>query len=239
MLFIFYPNSWSCCMSKQWKEKQEPHMHETHHQHESASSYVLGTLQLDLTRPTMCTRDLDCELLGSYWGPQSSFARVGWSWTRRWGCGGWSRLLWLSSYDHMTGPPVFICHDKSHLGPFSTTEALMVFTSCCSLNFDTPAPRSSAAPLIQVFCQHPAAANTTGPLFSAPTHGGSPHVHTLPHCLPSFPTSPRLLPSINFSQGAFHNPPTVVSQSLACCFWRGLSPGPPNAEPADSLGLEL
>lgn len=107
------------------------------------------------------------------------------------------------------------------------------------LNLCPPSPWSSSAPLIQVFCRHPAAANTTGPLFSALTHGGSSHVHTLHHCLPSFRTSPRLLPSINFSQGAFHRPSTVVSQSLACCFWRGLSPGPPNAEPADSPGSEL
>lgn len=144
----------------------------------------------------------------SWQGPRSRFTRVGWSWA-----GGLpprspalSGLLctitWENKdrnistvffYDCTTNfPPLFICHSKTHLDQklFSTAEALILFTRCCSLNFDALPPRPSSAPLGQVFCRHPAAANTTGPLFSALTH--TLEGLTCTSSLSVYPLSPHL-----------------------------------------------
>lgn len=189
------------------EQKQESHIRKIHHQPPAMLSGLLGLLscvwpgQLQAHR----TRTM------SWWGAGGGHGHVSPGWDEV-GQGVFLQKVQLSLayfvrshertrtgtfpvffYDCTTNfPPLFICHSKTHLDQklFSTAEALIFFTSCCSLNFDALPPRPSSAPLSQVFCRHPAAANTTGPLFSALTH--TLEGLTCTSSLSVYPLSPHL-----------------------------------------------
>lgn len=239
------------------EQKQESHIRKIHHQPPAMLSGLLGLLscvwpgQLQAHR----TRTM------SWWGAGGGHGHVSPGWDEV-GQGVFLQKVQLSlayfvrSHERTrTGTfPQFFSMTAPPTSPHYSSAILKhIWTKSSSAPQRRWSSLRAAAPYTLTPC-HP------GPplLLSARCFVGTPRLQTQqglcslrshtrwkvsrahpPSLFTLFPHISRLLPSINFSQGAFHKPSTVVSQSLPCCFWRWLSPGPPNAEPADSLGLEL
>lgn len=87
-------------------------------------------------------------------------------------------VLYFNWYSHSLYLSFISPHTLGHTVS-SLAQALIFFLCNIPLWHSLSSPSSS---LCQVFCRHPVAANTTGPLFSAPC--GSSHMHVLFLCLP-------------------------------------------------------
>lgn len=192
-----------------WTKTRTPHPQDS----SSASSYALGTVrspQLCLTRPTTSTRDPDYELMRSWRGPRSRFTRVGWSWA-----GGLpprspalSLAFFVWSHERtrtgtfplfffsMTAPPTSPHYSSAIIKHFGLkalqhrrgSDVLYELLLPKLWRPATPALLCSSRPGVLSAprgCKHNRAS-----VLSAHTHVGRSHVHILPHCLPSFPTSP-------------------------------------------------